>query len=72
MLATEKPNSALGFIKAAAKRPKMGLVSPSWGPRTLVFSALAVLLVGLAQADVEYKHHNNTEMAEILQQVHNR
>ena len=33
---------------------------------------LLAVVIGLADADVEFKHHNNTEMAEILQQVHNR
>ena len=71
MLASDDPNSAVG-LKVATKRPKMGLVSPSWGPKAVLFSAMACLLLGIVQADVEYKHHNNTEMAEILQQVHNR
>jgi hypothetical protein len=31
-----------------------------------------VALVGSANAAVEFKHHNNTEMAAVLQQVHNR
>ena len=71
MLASDDPNSAVG-LKVATKRPKMGLFSPSWGPKAVLFSAMACLLLGIVQADVEYKHHNNTEMAEILQQVHNR
>ena len=33
---------------------------------------LLAVVIGLADADVEFKHHNNTDMAEILQQVHNR
>ena len=32
---------------------------------------LAFLALGV-QAEVEFKHHNNTEMAAVLQQVHNR
>ena len=71
MLAPEKPNRALG-LKKATPSPKMGALTPSWGTRAATLLALASFLVGLAQAKVEFKHHNNTEMAEILQQVHNR
>merc|ERR1712004_33459 len=31
-----------------------------------------VLLVASVKAEVEFKHHNNTELAAVLQQVHNR
>jgi len=69
MLATRTPNRALG-LKIATKSPKMGFLPQSWGSKALL--ALLSCLLGLAQAKVEFKHHNNTEMAEILQQVHNR
>merc|ERR1712038_2103348 len=31
-----------------------------------------LMVIAAVQASVEFKHHNNTEMAEILQQVHNK
>merc|ERR1712045_530238 len=31
-----------------------------------------ILLVASVKAEVEFKHHNNTELAAVLQQVHNR
>ena len=29
-------------------------------------------LVAFVKAEVDFKHHNNTEMAAVLQQIHNR
>ena len=34
--------------------------------------ALLAFVAFSARAEVEFKHHNNTEMAAVLQQVHNR
>ena len=34
--------------------------------------ALVAFMAFMAKAEVEFKHHNNTEMAAVLQQVHNR
>ena len=45
------------------------------GARGKAMAALGLLLaLGVlgASASVEFKHHNNTEMAAVLQQVHNR
>ena len=39
---------------------------------SVFFLALFTILVSVAAGNVEFKHHNNTEMAEILQQIHNR
>jgi len=33
--------------------------------------ATLFVLIGSALAALEFKHHNNTEMAAILQQIHN-
>merc|ERR1711874_862464 len=33
---------------------------------------LCLLCLSLAAANIEFKHHNNTELAAILQQVHNQ
>lgn len=33
---------------------------------------LFTVVVSVAAGNVEFKHHNNTEMAEVLQQIHNR
>ena len=33
---------------------------------------LFTVIVSVAAGNVEFKHHNNTEMAEVLQQIHNR
>ena len=33
---------------------------------------LFAVFVSVAAGNVEFKHHNNTEMAEVLQQIHNR
>merc|ERR1711981_721090 len=45
-----------------------------WAPGKAIMAFLwaLVTLVVLVQAEVEFKHHNNTEMAAVLQQVHNR
>merc|ERR1711976_395698 len=41
--------------------------------KTMVYYLWAfVLLVASVKAEVEFKHHNNTELAAVLQQVHNR
>ena len=41
--------------------------------KTMVFYLWAfILLVASVKAEVEFKHHNNTELAAVLQQVHNR
>jgi len=37
----------------------------------MIASILLMIVVGLAMAEVEFKHHNNTEMAEVLQKIHN-
>merc|ERR1712062_216042 len=45
-----------------------------WAPgKTMVCYLWAfILLVASVKAEVEFKHHNNTELAAVLQQVHNR
>ena len=40
--------------------------------RTMVYLWAFVLLAASACAEVDFKHHNNTELAAVLQQVHNR
>jgi hypothetical protein len=52
----------------------IGLTRRARGKAMATLGALVALvaLVGSANAAVEFKHHNNTEMAAVLQQVHNR
>ena len=50
---------------------KSGKLSKAPGKAMACLWALMVL-VTLVKAEVEFKHHNNTEMAAVLQQVHNR
>merc|ERR1711935_1134834 len=45
--------------------------APGKAMLTYLGAFLAFLALGV-QAEVEFKHHNNTEMAAVLQQVHNR
>jgi len=40
--------------------------------KAMAFLAAFIALVACVNAEVEFKHHNNTEMAAVLQQVHNR
>ena len=40
--------------------------------KAMAFLAAFLALVAYVNAEVEFKHHNNTEMAAVLQQVHNR
>lgn len=45
-----------------------------WAPGKAIMAFLWAFGAFLAcvTAEVEFKHHNNTEMAAVLQQVHNR
>merc|ERR1711893_512026 len=38
----------------------------------MVVRATILLCIGFVAANIEFKHHNNTELAAILQQVHNQ
>ena len=38
----------------------------------VVFVVVLSIIASVAAGNVDFKHHNNTEMAEVLQQVHNR
>ena len=61
---THQNNHLSGKSGALGARPRtMGLTS--------VVMATILVIAGV-QANLEFKHHNNTEMAEILQQVHNK
>ena len=50
--------------------PASGLMAA--GKRMGVFLVSFCILVTASAGNVEFKHHNNTEMAEVLQQIHNR
>jgi len=50
--------------------PTSGLMAV--GKQVGVFLVLFSVLVNASAGNVEFKHHNNTEMAEVLQQIHNR
>jgi len=54
-----------------ASSQKSGVYVKAPGKAMAYLWALVTLVV-LVQAEVEFKHHNNTEMAAVLQQVHNR
>merc|ERR1711899_506804 len=62
-LATQETRKR-GFV------PTSGLMAV--GKQVGVFLVLLSVLVNASSAEVEFKHHDNTEMAEVLQQVHNR
>ena len=40
--------------------------------KSMAYLWALIALVASVKAEVEFKHHNNTEMAAVLQQVHNR
>lgn len=48
------------------------LVAMSRSAALLIFVVFSVLISAEASTEVSFKHHNNTELAEILQQVHNK
>merc|ERR1712198_82086 len=50
--------------------PTSGLMAA--GKQVGLFLVLYCVLVTASAGNVEFKHHNNTEMAEVLQQIHNR
>merc|ERR1711935_586906 len=50
---------------------KLGHRAPGKAMLAYLWALLAFVAFG-ARAEVEFKHHNNTEMAAVLQQVHNR
>merc|ERR1712223_395434 len=50
--------------------PTSGLMAV--GKQVGLFLVLFSVLVNASAGNVEFKHHNNTEMAEVLQQIHNR
>merc|ERR1712180_286497 len=69
---TEKNRETLA-IQETKKRgfvPTSGLMAI--GKQVGVFLVLFSVLVNASAGNVEFKHHNNTEMAEVLQQIHNR
>ena len=69
---TEKNQETLA-IQETRKRgfvPTSGLMAV--GKQAGVFIVLFSVLVNASAGNVEFKHHNNTEMAEVLQQIHNR
>ena len=68
----EKNQEALA-IPESRKRgsvPKSGLMAV--GKQIGLFLVFFCVLVTASAGNVEFKHHNNTEMAEVLQQIHNR
>lgn len=54
-----------------ARGQKIGVFSRAPG-KIMAYLWALMALVALVRAEVEFKHHNNTEMAAVLQQVHNR
>lgn len=44
---------------------------PTNRPAEDMIVAIFLLVIGSAVAKVDFKHHNNTEMAEELQKIHN-
>ena len=69
---TEKNQETLA-IQETKKRgfaPTSGLMAV--GKQVGMFLVLLSVLVNASAGNVEFKHHNNTEMAEVLQQIHNR
>ena len=52
------------FGKLSHRAPGKAMLAYLW--------ALLAFVAFSARGEVEFKHHNNTEMAAVLQQVHNR
>ena len=69
---------AISSVEPRGSAPISGLMADSVSRKIMAFkrsSAWLLLLtavLSVAAGNVEFKHHNNTEMAEILQQIHNR
>ena len=62
---------ATSIINKRGLSPKSGLMAI--GRQTGVYFLVLLFIQASVQAGkVEFKHHNNTEMAEVLQQIHNR
>jgi len=79
MLERERTSEPTLGCKTSKKGVPMGHKPRAMGRKSPVMAAGYPLLVSLlalginfVQAKVNFKHHNNTEMAEILQQVHNK
>merc|ERR1712038_414029 len=69
---TEKNQEALATQNSRKRGsvPTSGLMAA--GKQVGLFLVLYCVLVTASAGNVEFKHHNNTEMAEVLQQIHNR
>jgi len=62
---------ATSIINKRGLSPKSGLMA--MGRQMGVYFLVLLFIQASVQAGkVEFKHHNNTEMAEVLQQIHNR
>merc|ERR1712051_734717 len=62
---------ATSIINKRGLSPKSGLMAMG-GQMGVYFLVLLFIQASVQAGKVEFKHHNNTEMAEVLQQVHNR
>jgi hypothetical protein len=70
---TEETRGALAIsgTKLRGCVPTSGLMAA--GKQMGVFLVVCfTIVVAVSAGNVEFKHHNNTEMAEVLQQIHNR
>jgi len=62
----------LGKLRLGTGMGPFSAPSKAWTSNAALFFGLMAIAAGVASAKVEFKHHNNTELAEVLQQVHNR
>ena len=70
---TEQTRGALAIsgTKLRGSVPTSGLMAAGKHMAVCLVVCFAII-VTVSAGNVEFKHHNNTEMAEVLQQIHNR
>merc|ERR1712241_202628 len=69
---TLEQNTKLGKLRLGNGMGPFSAPSKAWPNNLAMIIGLLAFAAGVANAKVEFKHHNNTELAEVLQQVHNR
>ena len=69
---TLEQNTKLGKLRLGTGMGPFSAPSKAWTNNLAMIIGLLAFAAGVANAKVEFKHHNNTELAEVLQQVHNR
>lgn len=70
---TEETRKALAISSTKLRGfvPTSGLMAARKQIGVLLVASITIV-AAVSAGNVEFKHHNNTEMAEVLQQIHNR